>query len=230
MLFDLDGTLYDLRRMRRRLIWRVPNEVLNHGPVGFAKRVLGLQRFRKARERHRGSPLVESLRDHLVGNIAKPGSATRLQGALDDFLYRSHYKELRGLSPAGDRQLLESLAARGYLLGVVSEYPVVGKLRALGLGTVPWRAQVSCEEVGTLKPQPEVFLEGARRLGVDPKQVLFVGDRLDADVTGAARVGMKTAWFKSRDPGYGGGTAPTVVIRGLGDLAGLLPARPARPR
>ena len=107
----------------------------------------------------------------------------------------------------------------------MSEYPVERKVDALGLGNIPWTALLDCEQVGTLKPQPEVFLEGARRLGLSPDQVLVVGDRLDADVTGAVRAGMRAAWLRARDPGYGGGEQPDVTLQSLPEVLRFLPRR-----
>lgn len=46
-------------------------------------------------------------------------------------------------------------------------------------------------EVGHRKPEPEIFLEAARRFGVSPGQCIFIGDNVDADVRGSAAVGMR---------------------------------------
>jgi putative hydrolase of the HAD superfamily len=57
-------------------------------------------------------------------------------------------------------------------------------------------------EVGVRKPDPAIFLDALGRLGVDPVDALFVGDRLDVDVHGAANVGMTTVqalWFNADD-------------------------------
>jgi FMN phosphatase YigB (HAD superfamily) len=147
---------------------------------------------------------------------------------VDDFFYHSDFPELRGLSPSEDLGVLLDLASRGYRLGVVSEYPVRRKLLSLGLGKVPWSAMVDCEQVGTLKPAPEVFLEGARQLGLSACEILLVGDRKDADMAGAERAGMSSAWLKHRDPGHGGGPTPRYILGDLQDLREILPPLPRR--
>ena len=61
---------------------------------------------------------------------------------------------------------------------------------------------VFSEEVGFRKPQPEIFLHALEELGVEPENAMFVGDRLDTDVQGAAQVGMATVqalWFRADD-------------------------------
>lgn len=43
------------------------------------------------------------------------------------------------------------------------------------------------------KPEPTIMLQAARLLGVEPSQVLAIGDRLDTDVLAGRRAGFRTA-------------------------------------
>lgn len=53
--------------------------------------------------------------------------------------------------------------------------------------------------VGMRKPHPKMFEEAMQALGVgDPSRVLMVGDRLNADIAGAKKLGMKAAWITRR--------------------------------
>ena len=58
------------------------------------------------------------------------------------------------------------------------------------------------EDVGIRKPRAEIFHATLRKLGVEPGEALHVGDRLEADVAGAAGVGMEAVWItrRARDP------------------------------
>jgi len=56
-------------------------------------------------------------------------------------------------------------------------------------------AVVVCEEVGALKPDPVVFEHATERAGVEPEDVLYVGDSYRSDVEGAQRAGWRVAWF-----------------------------------
>ena len=61
---------------------------------------------------------------------------------------------------------------------------------------------VFSEEAGAAKPEPEIFLRALDELGVEPQAAMFVGDRLETDVQGAANVGMTTVqalWFSADD-------------------------------
>lgn len=70
------------------------------------------------------------------------------------------------------------------------------KIQALGPEARPACVIVS-EELGYMKPVPEIFHEALRRLGlVAGPHVLFGGDNPDADIAGAQAVGMSTAWVR----------------------------------
>ena len=54
---------------------------------------------------------------------------------------------------------------------------------------------VISEEVGVLKPHPEVFEYATARAGVNADEVLYVGDSLSSDVEGGSKFGWKVAWY-----------------------------------
>lgn len=47
------------------------------------------------------------------------------------------------------------------------------------------------------KPNKRIFFEGARHIGESPENILFVGDRLETDVKGARRAGMRPVLKKA---------------------------------
>jgi HAD superfamily hydrolase (TIGR01549 family) len=95
---------------------------------------------------------------------------------------------------------LSALRQRGYRLGVVSNawaFPfehIFEKINVNGftLGSF-FEHIVGSYEVGFRKPEPQIFLEAVRRFGVAPEQCLFVGDDIEADIKGAAAVGIQPA-------------------------------------
>jgi putative hydrolase of the HAD superfamily len=105
---------------------------------------------------------------------------------------------------ASTHALLEALRARGLRLGLVSntasphwllqpvleEQGLVERLDVIVLSS----------EVGKRKPHPAIFERALEELGVRAEEALFVGDRVEADVFGASRVGMRTVqafWFRA---------------------------------
>lgn len=99
--------------------------------------------------------------------------------------------------------LLESLQARGLKTGLVANsWPEPARLlradaEAFGLAAL-LDVMVFAEDVGVSKPRPEIFLRALDELGVAPENAMYVGDRLETDVQGAANLGMTTVqalWF-----------------------------------
>jgi putative hydrolase of the HAD superfamily len=45
------------------------------------------------------------------------------------------------------------------------------------------------------KPHPSIFESAVTYLGMNPKEILFVGDSTSMDVVGAQGIGMKSAWL-----------------------------------
>jgi len=102
--------------------------------------------------------------------------------------------------------LLEALRRRELRLALVSntaspEWLLRPVLEDQGL-VERMDAFVLSSEVGKRKPHRAMFERALSELGVAPDEALFVGDRRDADVLGAARVGMRTVqalWFRADD-------------------------------
>jgi len=84
------------------------------------------------------------------------------------------------------------------------------------------------DAVGYRKPGPEIFRATLDALGVEPRELLHVGDRLGADVEGAAALGIRTVWIHRRveEPEAAlaarPGCVPDFQIADLAELPALL--------
>jgi len=56
---------------------------------------------------------------------------------------------------------------------------------------------VISEEVGVLKPDPKVFKHATNLAGVEPADILYVGDSYSSDVRGGSAFGWNIAWYTS---------------------------------
>lgn len=101
----------------------------------------------------------------------------------------------RELHPAAI-ELLGGLRRRGLAVGLVSNTidppeVLVDDLELMGIaGLID--AAVFSSQLGVRKPHPAIYRHVLDRLGVEPRQALFVGDRVLEDVIGPAGVGMRT--------------------------------------
>lgn len=50
--------------------------------------------------------------------------------------------------------------------------------------------------VGVRKPNPRIFTLGVEALGLNPDEVVVVGDSMDKDIIPAGKAGCHTVWFK----------------------------------
>ncbi len=85
-------------------------------------------------------------------------------------------------------------------------------------------ALVTSRDFGKAKPDPAIYAEGARRLGVSLEQTLMVGDRLDTDVAGALNAGIPAIWLRHPGAIEIPGIAPTHVIERLAELPAWIAA------
>lgn len=96
----------------------------------------------------------------------------------------------------GAAEAVTAVAATGLPMALVTDgfygrdY-VERALEKLGIKNRFRAVVISCE-VGTGKPRPALFLAACREVGVKPEETLFIGDKEDRDIAGAAGVGMKT--------------------------------------
>jgi len=80
------------------------------------------------------------------------------------------------------------------------------------------------DEIDVRKPERGIFDVVISRTGVSPENILHVGDRLGADVAGAAAAGMRTAWItrsvRDRDAALAAfaGPTPDLEVSDLSDL------------
>lgn len=121
--------------------------------------------------------------------------------AVTDELLR--YRLVRGFvepiraATAVSRRVLEELASRGYLLGVVSNACGNAEQLCRDYGFAPFlSAIVDSRRVGISKPDARIFAHGARLLDVEPSATLVVGDSFDRDIVPARTLAMMTAWLQ----------------------------------
>lgn len=80
--------------------------------------------------------------------------------------------------------------------------------------------QLGAREHGAPKPDPSIFHAACARLGMQPEQVLHVGDDPHLDVLGARRAGLRSAWINRRGACWEVfRPAPDFIVHNLHELA-----------
>ncbi len=97
--------------------------------------------------------------------------------------------------PAGVKEMLHTLYDRGLKLAICSAADlekVRYNLRAIGVEERLFTALVTGSDVARKKPFPDIYLEGARQVGMDPKDCLVVEDAVSG-ILAAHAAGMEAA-------------------------------------
>lgn len=95
-------------------------------------------------------------------------------------------------------------------------------LRRIGLAHY-FERSLCAREVGALKPDPRLFHKVIEGTGLEPQQVVYVGDDPALDVVGARAAGMLPVWINRDGVQWSAEHGPMVhTVRTLHDLGGLL--------
>jgi len=167
----------------------------------------------------------EFILPHILGWTADPAEVQRLARRKEE-LYREVVRE-RGIEPLpGVREFLVRLQAAGVpcAIGSSTERKNIDAILAL-IGFAPFfRAIVSADDVTAGKPDPQVFLLAAQRIGVPPARCVVFEDAL-VGLEAARAGGMKVVGVTTTHPEEKLAGADRVVRRldelTVADLTGL---------
>ncbi len=229
-IFDYGGTLDTAACHWARVIWRayqrqgVPvDEQLFREAYVYAERTLGRNPIITPKHTFRDT-LSEKLALEM-GFVAerRPGFEVGrwLPGVLAD-LYQGAARQT-----AHSREVLEVLAKRFPLVLVSNFYGNLHTvLEEFSLDGI-FADVVESAVVGVRKPDPCIFAIGVERLGLQPCEVLVVGDSYSKDIAPAKAAGCRTAWLKGE--GWDGETladtsAADLVIGSIDELPSILGA------
>jgi HAD superfamily hydrolase (TIGR01509 family) len=180
---------------------------LRQSPSASLRMMRWLKAFRRIREGLRDLGYADSPLDRIQFELP----AQQLRTAVDpfetlvrDWMMVRPLPFLRSALYPGVEALLERLDSKGVRMGVFSDYPVKEKLRALGLDRF-FAVQLAAtdDSINAFKPHPRGFLAGCEAIGMQPKDVLYVGDRDDVDGEGARAAGMRVLILDREQSGPG---------------------------
>jgi len=128
----------------------------------------------------------------------------------------------------GAFEALEAITKGGYKTAMIANGDSAGVrniIETTGLQDY-FDAIIISEEVGIEKPCPGIFKTTLAKLGVKAENAVMVGNRIDADIVGANRSGMKSVWVRWNtrysDTIHSSEGKPDFTINSLSELPGLL--------
>lgn len=191
VVFDMDGTLYDARRLRWRMAGWLLAEALRRRSLALPRTLAAFRRMREALAEAGRRTEVDFLRLQYLLPAQRLGCRpAEVQALVEEWMEQRPLRWLAGCRRPGVEALFDALRAQGKRVAVLSDYPARDKLAALGLqaDTVVWAGDAG---VGRLKPDPRGLRQILARTGVSAERTLVVGDRADRDGAVAARVGAQ---------------------------------------
>jgi FMN hydrolase / 5-amino-6-(5-phospho-D-ribitylamino)uracil phosphatase len=113
---------------------------------------------------------------------------------------------------------LQALSKRFPLVAVSNGNAQLG---VIGLAHF-FSASISARDFGASKPDPRIFVAAAGAVGVQPQQVLHIGDDAALDVLGALNADMQAVWLNRDDKLWPYEHAhPTMTAGSLADVCAL---------
>ena len=186
VIFDFDGTLYDNTGIALKLIKARPFDMFKMNAERQARKVLKGTYF-------------ESEEKFLEKFFAIAAQKAKCSKEKFDSWYTKTYlpcmiKVLHKKFPARKNVdgLFETIKSKGIKLAILSDYSFIAqRMQAISISSENVDIMKSSQELGGLKPAPQLFLKLADQFKIAPEKILVVGDRDDTDGQGAINSGMK---------------------------------------
>lgn len=183
--FDIDGTLYSDMSLYIRIL-----------PY-FLKRLPFFLAYNRARKiLHRTAPLADfyEYQARLLAEelkISSQDAKKMIQENVYDGM-KPFFKKIKAFK--GVHALFEECKKHNIKIGILSDFPPEQKGDIWGLAPM-CDVIMGSEECGALKPSIYTFGSFAKALNVLPEKILYVGNSIRADINGAKKAGMKTAYI-----------------------------------
>lgn len=119
---------------------------------------------------------------------------------LKELDWASYY--LQAAEPLHEMHETLTWASKYYRIGLLTNIMpgMLDQLFKLGkVPTLPYDAIVDSSQIGSIKPEPQIFRYAAEQAGVVPEEILFVDDT-QANLIAAEKLGWRVVWFDYARP------------------------------
>ncbi|MCQ2597279.1 MAG: HAD family hydrolase [Treponema sp.] len=186
--FDIDGTIYETWKLNIRL------------PIHFLSHLNFFSKYNKARKDLRRMEITENFLSEQIKYMAKALhiSEEKAGAELDRIVYSGLKPRFEKITPCKDAvETIKAFKEAGFKIALLSDFPPEQKGELWGLK--PYCDVIlGTEACGALKPSDIPFRKMAEDLGVEPSEILYVGNSYRYDVLGSKNAGMKAAWFTGK--------------------------------
>jgi len=165
-------------------------------------------------------------RDVWWETLLKQLGLSKLKGPWIHSITLQYWKTYAGASPmfSDTMSTIHRLKNAGFRLGMVSDSDGTPRMKMKRIRRQPFLKYletivVAGEDTPNVKPSRRPFTLIAEKLGLQPRNCVYIGDNPNTDIQGAKGVGMMMILLKRRGPKGG---HPDYLARSLSDAARLL--------
>ena len=189
VIFDVDGTLYDLKKMHRYIFWALLSYYFFQ-PRQF-KDLLIIYWFRRERERlaRAGAKDIANQQYTIVAEKLKL-KKERVEKVVKNWILEKPLDYLKKCENKNIKELIKNIFQAKIQIIYYSDYDPRPKVEALGLPTGEY-FDASSPEIDALKPSPVGLEFILQKNNLQPGDCLLIGDRADKDGAAAAQAGME---------------------------------------
>ena len=192
--FDVDGTLYCQSALRLRML----RELIH----SMSKTSLGiiavLKAYRHIRERMGDKEICDFERALIAETAAVTAhEPAAVRAIVAEWIEQRPLRYLASCRYPALPELFLGLRRNGKVIGILSDYPAMAKLAALGL-TADHVVCAGDEGIGFLKPNPRGLEALIARSGAQAHATVLIGDRVERDGIVARRAGVRPLIRSSR--------------------------------
>lgn len=186
VVFDVDGTLYDQRKLRAKMTLLLLRHFVAHpADIGLIRII---STYRRCREELAEEECSDIGRLQFERPARKLGISSRVvQQRVAPWIDEKPLSLLRKCRYPGVEHVFAKFRDRGWKLAILSDYPAQRKVEALGLEADLYASAVD-PSIDRLKPHPAGLAFIMQQMGVEAGATLMVGDRDDRDGECARRL------------------------------------------
>lgn len=229
VLFDIDDTLFSTTQFARKARWNAVKAMVAAGldlPEEEVRRELEevIGEF-TSNYTHHYNQLLRRLRPECLKRM---NSAIVVAAGVAAY----HDTKFQELAPFPDViPLLDDLGKAGMVRGIITHGLTTKQAEKLiRLKVLPYldpQAIFISEQIGISKPNPKLYALAAQDLGLDPMEMMYVGDNLDHDIFPPMSLGMTSVWARraSKQQLASSETQPDHIVDDFDQLRDILRSR-----
>lgn len=178
-IFDLDGTLYDQKKLRRKLLIHLIIQLIK-GNISLNE-IKIISSFRKQRENHKSYTSMSLNTDqYLWVQENQNFSAEKIAVTIERWMYQFPLPFLLSCRYKGAKGFFRELRRKAKFVAVYSDFPPTKKMQSLQMEADMYLCSTD-SSVNQLKPSARGINIICEAYNIAKEKVIFIGDREDTD-------------------------------------------------